>query len=206
MWRNEKFPAKKRTPAIQLVPRRYTYWEKEWSKRDVAPLTLFAIECMVMVFISCFFRRIVHLHFVTDKNFAKSPYRRRMRNKIGKHCCGGKLTMSPCRCNRPAQVSACSVVAIPFELDVSVGKSVQCRSSNSERTSNSCANWENLLQWCYRPCSGDTGCKKYAIYDWFPRCKRGQETLEDDQRSGRPSTARIEEMITKGVTADSIDD
>ena len=33
--------------------------------------------------------------------------------------------------------------------------------------------------------------------DWFSRFKNGQETLEDDQRSGRPSTSRTAEMIEK---------
>ena len=41
---------------------------------------------------------------------------------------------------------------------------------------------------------GDTAPKKSAVYDWF---KNGQETLEDEQRSGRPSTSRTEEMIEK---------
>ena len=44
---------------------------------------------------------------------------------------------------------------------------------------------------------GDTALKKSAVYDWFSRFKNGQETLEDDQRSGRPSTSRTEEMIGK---------
>ena len=44
---------------------------------------------------------------------------------------------------------------------------------------------------------GDTALKKSAVSDWFSRFKNGQETLEDDQRSGRPSTSRTEEMIEK---------
>ena len=43
---------------------------------------------------------------------------------------------------------------------------------------------------------GDTALKKSAVYNWFSRFKNGQET-EDDQRSGRPSTSRTEEMIEK---------
>jgi histone-lysine N-methyltransferase SETMAR len=44
---------------------------------------------------------------------------------------------------------------------------------------------------------GDTALKKSAVYDWFSRFKNGQEKLEDDQRSGRPSTSRTAEMIEK---------
>jgi hypothetical protein len=44
---------------------------------------------------------------------------------------------------------------------------------------------------------GDTALKKYTVYDWFSRFKNGPETLEDDQRSGRPSTSRTEEKIEK---------
>ena len=43
---------------------------------------------------------------------------------------------------------------------------------------------------------GDTALKKSTLYDWFSQFKNGQET-EDDQRSGRPSTSRTEEMIEK---------
>jgi hypothetical protein len=44
--------------------------------------------------------------------------------------------MSARRRNRSGQVSVCSVVTVPFELDVSVGHSAECRNSNSVRTSN----------------------------------------------------------------------
>jgi len=43
---------------------------------------------------------------------------------------------------------------------------------------------------------GDTALKKSAV-DWFSRFKNGQEKLEDDQCSGRPSTSRTAEMIEK---------
>jgi transposase len=43
----------------------------------------------------------------------------------------------------------------------------------------------------------DTALKKSTVYNWFSRFKIGQETLEDDQHSGRPSTSRTEEMIEK---------
>ena len=44
---------------------------------------------------------------------------------------------------------------------------------------------------------GDTALKKSAVYDWFSRFKNGQETMEDDLCSGRPSTSRTKEMIEK---------
>jgi hypothetical protein len=100
--------------------------------------------------------------------------------------------MSAHSCNRFGQVSACSVVTVPFWLDVRVSHLAQCRSSNSVRTSSSIASWENLLQRRYRPCSKFTALKKTAVYDWFSRFKNGQEKLEDDQRSGRLSTSRTE--------------
>ena len=66
------------------------------------------------------------------------------------------------------------------------------------RTSSSCADWENLLQRRYQPCSKFTVMlKKSSVYDWFSRFKNGQEKLEHDQRSGRPSTSRTAEMIEK---------
>jgi transposase len=42
-----------------------------------------------------------------------------------------------------------------------------------------------------------TALKKSPVYDWSFRFKNGQETVEDDQRSGRPSTSRTEEMSEK---------
>ena len=44
---------------------------------------------------------------------------------------------------------------------------------------------------------GDTALKKSAVFDWFSRFKKGQEKLEVDQCSGRPSTSRTAEMIEK---------
>ena len=44
---------------------------------------------------------------------------------------------------------------------------------------------------------GNTALKKSAVYDWLSRFKNGQDKLEDDQRSGRPSTPRTAEMIEK---------
>jgi hypothetical protein len=43
---------------------------------------------------------------------------------------------------------------------------------------------------------GDTALKKSAVYDLVSRFTNGQE-MEDDQRSERPSTSRIKEMIER---------
>lgn len=44
---------------------------------------------------------------------------------------------------------------------------------------------------------GDDSLKKTAVYEWFSRFKDGQESLEDESRSGRPSTSRNEGMIER---------
>ena len=61
------------------------------------------------------------------------------------------------------------------------------------RLGKSASNTQSALQQVY----GDTALKKSAVYDWFSWFKNGQEKLEDDQRSGRPSTSRTAEMIEK---------
>jgi hypothetical protein len=102
------------------------------------------------------------------KKFMEFPCRWRVRDKTVHTLFGEELSMSPHRCNRSGQVSACSVVTVPFELGVSVGHLAQCRSSNSVQTSSSCANWENLLLRRYRPCSKFT-----VILHWFSQFKNG---------------------------------
>jgi hypothetical protein len=47
---------------------------------------------------------------------------------------------------------------------------------------------------------GDTASKKSAVYEWYHRFKNGQETLEDEPRSGRPSTSRKDENVAKVKT------
>jgi transposase len=51
----------------------------------------------------------------------------------------------------------------------------------------------SVLQQVY----GDTALKKSAVYDWFSQFKNGQEMLENDLRSGRPSISRTKEIIEK---------
>jgi hypothetical protein len=50
----------------------------------------------------------------------------------------------------------------------------------------------------------DTVEKKSAVYDWSSSTENRQETLEDDQSSGRPSTSRTNGMIGKNVISDSV--
>jgi len=44
---------------------------------------------------------------------------------------------------------------------------------------------------------GDEALKKTAIYHWFKRFKNGQESLEDEERIGRPSTSKNDEQSKK---------
>jgi hypothetical protein len=79
--------------------------------------------------------------------------------------------MAACRCSRSGQSSVCRVVTVPFELDVNVGHSARCHSSNSMRMSSSCANLQNLLQGRYEPCSKFmvvTAQNKFTIKISFP--------------------------------------
>jgi hypothetical protein len=76
--------------------------------------------------------------------------------------------MSARKCNRSGQVSARSVVTVPFQSDVSAGHSAQCRSM---QTSSPCANWEKcdseaLL--AMRRVYGDTAQTKFTVYNCCP--------------------------------------
>ena len=50
-----------------------------------------------------------------------------------------------------------------------------------------------MLQTAYK----DVAMSKTQVYEWFARFKNGQMSLEDQPRSGRPSTSRTDENITK---------
>jgi transposase len=47
---------------------------------------------------------------------------------------------------------------------------------------------------------GDTASKKSAVYEWYHRFKNGQDTLEDEPCSGRPSTSRDDKNVSKVKT------
>ncbi|XP_016662368.1 protein GVQW3-like [Acyrthosiphon pisum] len=50
---------------------------------------------------------------------------------------------------------------------------------------------------CLKTVYGDEALEKTAVYDWFKRLKNGQESLEDEERSGQPSTSKNDETIEK---------
>ena len=50
-----------------------------------------------------------------------------------------------------------------------------------------------LLQQPY----GEDAMGRTQVFDWFRRFKEGRTSVESDPRSGRPSTSRNEEMMSK---------
>lgn len=46
-------------------------------------------------------------------------------------------------------------------------------------------------------CFGSDTLKKTAVYEWHERFRSGRESVEDDERSGRPSTSKTDENINK---------
>ncbi|KAJ4444890.1 hypothetical protein ANN_06688 [Periplaneta americana] len=44
---------------------------------------------------------------------------------------------------------------------------------------------------------GKEAVTRKCVYEWFKRFREGKETIEDEPRSGRPSTSRTPEMIEK---------
>ncbi len=44
---------------------------------------------------------------------------------------------------------------------------------------------------------GEGAMKPATVYKWVKRCHEGRESLEDDQRSGRPVTTRNEENVKR---------
>jgi len=42
---------------------------------------------------------------------------------------------------------------------------------------------------------GDSGMKKTTVYKWVKRFSEGRESVNDEERSGRPATSRTEENI-----------
>ncbi|XP_069670081.1 protein GVQW3-like isoform X7 [Periplaneta americana] len=44
---------------------------------------------------------------------------------------------------------------------------------------------------------GREAVSRKCVYEWFKRFREGKETIEDEPRSGRPSTSRTPEMIAK---------
>ena len=48
-----------------------------------------------------------------------------------------------------------------------------------------------------RNCFGNDILKKTAVYEWHERFKSGRESVEDDERSSRPSISKTDENINK---------
>ncbi|XP_015922448.1 protein GVQW3-like [Parasteatoda tepidariorum] len=46
-------------------------------------------------------------------------------------------------------------------------------------------------------CFGNDSLKKTVVYQWHEWFKSGRESIEDDERSGRPSTSKTDENIDK---------
>jgi len=42
---------------------------------------------------------------------------------------------------------------------------------------------------------GDVSLSRCVIFDWFKRFKEGRISIEDDHRSGRPSTSKTNQSI-----------
>jgi transposase len=55
----------------------------------------------------------------------------------------------------------------------------------------SAAKTYELLQKVY----GSDSLSRSMTFEWFKRFREGQESLEDDERSGRPTTNRNEQTI-----------
>lgn len=44
---------------------------------------------------------------------------------------------------------------------------------------------------------GNDTLKKTVVYQWYERFRSGRESVNDDERSGRPSTSKTDENIDK---------
>jgi len=42
---------------------------------------------------------------------------------------------------------------------------------------------------------GDTAVTMKTVYKWFQRFRNGRESVEDEERSGHPSTSKTQEML-----------
>jgi len=50
-----------------------------------------------------------------------------------------------------------------------------------------------MLQKAY----GESAMKKTSVYEWYKRFQDGREDVEDDERSGQPSTSIIDGKVKK---------
>jgi transposase len=49
----------------------------------------------------------------------------------------------------------------------------------------------------YKNAYGSDSLSRSTTFEWFKRFPEGRESLEDDERSGRPTTSRNEQTIEK---------
>ena len=75
----------------------------------------------------------------------------------------------------------------------------ECRTSNQPEVS--CPSWKNS-NWRTKVDSrslwwGDDTMSRTHLFEWHRRFKEGREEVEDDQRSGRPSTSRTDENVER---------
>ncbi|XP_018311208.1 histone-lysine N-methyltransferase SETMAR-like [Mycetomoellerius zeteki] len=53
-------------------------------------------------------------------------------------------------------------------------------------------------------CFGSDALKKTTVYQWHERFRSGRESVEDDERSGRPSTSKTDENINKDIVVNDL--
>ena len=56
---------------------------------------------------------------------------------------------------------------------------------------------QQKLSRCFESLFKEEALSQARVYEWFSRFKRGDMSLEDQPRSGRPSTSRTDENIKK---------
>jgi len=56
---------------------------------------------------------------------------------------------------------------------------------------------KRIMSCVYCCCRKNSKCKKTAVYEWFRQFRDDQESVVDDDRSGRPSTTRTDEIVSR---------
>jgi len=55
-----------------------------------------------------------------------------------------------------------------------------------------------------REASKKEALSQARVYEWFSRFKHGDMSLEDQSRSGRPSTSRADKNVKKNLRCDNV--
>ena len=53
-----------------------------------------------------------------------------------------------------------------------------------------------------RKAFGDQALSRTTVYEWLKRFKKGRESLDDDERSGRPASRRTDKLVKKNSRTD----